>query len=292
MRVLFAVLILLSSIAPAFAQGVGYETTLQTVAGAVAVREQAGHCPGITDQMRPQAPGSTSQLCVVWEPRNLTAGTWLLVVNATATGGATVAPSTLTLTLVPNATGSFTGTSYGTLSITYPASGDRFAVNGTLVLSQDGAQRDAKTFALDVPVGAGPGGPSMTTLVAVAAVGVAATGLGAWMLLRRRQVRAAPRSSVLQQAEMEKKLEKAKAPEEKAAIKAEMRQVEAERSLTREAQIVEAKIADVRKGLDRLKERHDAGQLTQHQYDQMRSKRESQLEDLEREMERLRGPDG
>lgn len=134
--------------------------------------------------------------------------------------------------------------------------------------------------------------PPNYLLLAGLAVLLAAGAVGGFLVFRKRQVKAAPRSSVLQQAEMERKLEKAKAPEEKAAIQAEMRQVEAERSLTREAQIVEAKMADVRKGLDRLKERHDAGQLTQHQYDQMRSKRESQLEDLEREMERLRGPPG
>ncbi|MHB8586551.1 MAG: hypothetical protein ACYDDF_12055 [Thermoplasmatota archaeon] len=133
-----------------------------------------------------------------------------------------------------------------------------------------------------------PPAPLPWTLIALVALAVIlAVGTSAIVAFRRRQVRAAPRSAAMRQAELEQRIEKAK-PQEAQQLREEAKQQEATRTLSREASIIEAKIRDARTSLDRLQQRHEAGRLSKLQYDQMRAERETELENLEKDLDRLR----
>src|SRR5581483_12219506 len=111
--------------------------------------------------------------------------------------------------------------------------------------------------------------------------------------VRRRMNEGPKRSQVMREVELERKLEKAaqKDPEQAAQIKAEIRQQEQVREKRREVQILEAKRADVLKTMDLLRKRHEAGGLSKLQYDTMLSKRQADLERIEREIAEMEAQD-
>ncbi|GEM_PF-5087891 len=111
--------------------------------------------------------------------------------------------------------------------------------------------------------------------------------------VRRRMNEGPKRSQVMREMELERQLEKVeeKDPEQAQQIKAEIRQQEQVREKRRELQILEAKRADVLKTMDLLRKRHEAGGLSKLQYDTMLSKRQADLERIEREIAEMEAQD-
>ncbi|MHB8605746.1 MAG: BAR domain-containing protein [Thermoplasmatota archaeon] len=93
-----------------------------------------------------------------------------------------------------------------------------------------------------------------------------------------------PRSSALALDRVEK-VEGPRSEE----IKAEIEAREAVRQETRERQILEAKVADARKGIDVLRARLERGQINQFQFDKMSAKKAEELAKLEEELRRENG---
>lgn len=149
----------------------------------------------------------------------------------------------------------------------------------------------------DILVPQPPAGVPTTWLVAAAAVLVLGGGYGAYAMKQRRErarMNAAPRrSQVMREMELERKLEKVveKDPEAAAEIKQEIRAQEQVREKRRELQILEAKRADALKTLDLLKKRHEAGGLTQLQYNNMVGKKQADLERIEAEIAQMEAED-
>jgi hypothetical protein len=106
----------------------------------------------------------------------------------------------------------------------------------------------------------------------------------------RRRMRGATRSQALREEQLEQIAEKR--PEQAAAIHQEIRQQEQVREKRRELQILEAKRADVVKGMDLLKKRLDLGALSKLQYDSMLAKRQAELERIDAEIAAMRAEDG
>ncbi|HLE96732.1 MAG TPA: hypothetical protein VI997_05110 [Candidatus Thermoplasmatota archaeon] len=141
----------------------------------------------------------------------------------------------------------------------------------------------ASTFLVVAP--APPPAPGVP--VWVWAIGtVVVLGAGAAVLrFRKRQVKVAPRSRTLQELEVETKAEKAR-PKDAATIAAEYEAVqkkEAERLATREASILDAKRADIRKSIDLARQRHERGELSAFQFQKLKENKEKQLAELERQ---------
>ncbi|HVL48971.1 MAG TPA: hypothetical protein VM889_10475 [Candidatus Thermoplasmatota archaeon] len=129
------------------------------------------------------------------------------------------------------------------------------------------------------PVPAVP--PYSPLMVLSVAGGVVAVAGGGYYLYRRsrRQVRVAPRSRALREARLEEVR-----PAEQAAIQEQVRAEEAQRTVRRETQILEAKRADLAKSIERLDERRAAGQLTSLQHQKMREKKVAELAEIERQI--------
>lgn len=109
----------------------------------------------------------------------------------------------------------------------------------------------------------------------------------------RRRMTGAPRSQVMREAELEQRLEKAKAkdPEAAVVIQQEIRRAEEVREKRRELQILEAKRADALKTLELLKKRHEGGGLTKLQYDNMAAKKQQDLARIEAEIAQMERED-
>lgn len=277
MRNLLIASILLAALAPATAthvtSGVADERAVAVLPEGNATVYVVGH---------PVHRGQAGSLVMRWDSA-LPHSTTRLQANFTAPGSITFPPYAL---VSANVTGRNMTTAQVTFAVAENAT-ETVSILARLTVYVNGTAATTRDVTLTVATSV-PGGDSPNyLLLAAVTVLLVAGGAGVYALTRKRQVKAEPRSSALRQQQMEKELAKAKEPEQAAQIQAEMRREEEERALSREAQIVEAKIKDVRAGLDRLRERFEAGQLTQHQYAQMRSKREQQLEELETELSRL-----
>lgn len=250
--------------------------------------ETAGVACGEGEGRSSFEPGGAGVLCAYWEPGNVSGETRALRLAATAPSGVTLSVANATATAGAAADVRFLSIPF-TLAGNATAGVRSAAANLTLLRNATVSESKTSAWTFEIAPAASPAPGTNWPLLAGVGALVAAGAVGVYAVTRKRQVKAAPRSSALQQMELEKRIEKAKAPEEVEALKEEAAAAERERAVSREAQIVEAKIRDVRTGLDRLKQRLDAGQLTRLQYDKMREKREAELEALERELDATRG---
>ncbi|HUR70328.1 MAG TPA: DUF4200 domain-containing protein [Candidatus Thermoplasmatota archaeon] len=170
--------------------------------------------------------------------------------------------------------------------------------NGTLVLL--GPISGSGTFTVDVgalvpvPTAPAPGIPSAYLWGGAALLLVGAIVVGVSVRqrnIRRRMNDNRKRSVVMRELELEKKLEKAKDPEQVQEIKQEIRAQESVREKRRELQILEAKRADAQKTLDLLKKRHESGGLTKLQYDNMAAKKQADLARIDAEIAQMEQED-
>lgn len=175
---------------------------------------------------------------------------------------------------------------------TFTVESYRTDANGTVLL---GTATGGGTVRVSQPVIA-PGLP-VTYLVAGGAVVVVGAGAAIFAMRQRREQRlmnqAPRRSQVMREMELEREMEKVaeKDPEAAQEIRQELRVQEQVREKRRELQILEAKRADLQKGMDLLRKRHEAGGLTKHQYDTMVAKRQQDLQRIEAEIAEMEAQD-
>jgi hypothetical protein len=239
--------------------------------------------------------GSRWTLCASWTPaaRNGTQTLVLVLRTVPALAGFDAAQPSMrfsNLTAASNATAAQT-TSLNVTIASNATAGSRVqlvlnatVLQGTKVLGT--AQGDAWAFTVvRVPA---PGPSLLLPEIVAAIVVLVLLVLAVALSLRRRQVRAAPRSAAMRHAQLEEQIERAK-PEEAAQLRQEAVREEQTRALSREAAIVQAKIRDVEAGLDRLRARKDSGRLSQYQFDQMSAERNAELARLQAELRNLEG---
>jgi len=177
----------------------------------------------------------------------------------------------------------------------YRLSLDQYAeTNGTLVALQT-ANVTGEVVVATAEVPAPPAGIPTTWIIAGAAVLVVGAAAGAFGMrqraIRRRMNEGPRRSQVMRELELEKRMEKAKAPEHVAEIKQEIRQAEQVREKRRELQILEARRADALKTIDLLRRRHESGGLTKLQFDNMVAKKQADLVRIEAEIAQMERED-
>lgn len=167
--------------------------------------------------------------------------------------------------------------------------------NGTVLLGTASGSGTVRIVTPGVD-GPAPGIPT-TYLLAGGAVVVVGAGAAVFAMKQRREKRlmnqAPRRSQVMREMELEREMEKvaAKDPEAAQEIRQEIRVQEQVREKRRELQILEAKRADVLKGMDLLRKRHEAGGLTKHQYDNMVAKKQQDLQRIEAEIAEMEAQD-
>lgn len=153
-----------------------------------------------------------------------------------------------------------------TITVQYRDSDDADAAWSTV-------DTDERTTAFTVEPPAAPPEPGLPwTWILVAGAAVALAGGGAyWWTQRDRQIRGTARSKAMQQLEGEA-----------------FEEAEAKPEVDPELKILEARADDVRRMIELAKERHEAGELTQHQYETIRDRKEDELEEIQAEMDEVR----
>lgn len=144
------------------------------------------------------------------------------------------------------------------------------------------------------PPGPIPTEPTNWPLIIGGGAAVVAVGGGAVVLYRRSQrPKVQPRSRVLQEMQLEQRMEKLEkkqetseeAREEIQEIQEQIRATEQVRVRNRDYMITEAKRDDIVKQIGLLRKRKEMGGLTEHQFNKMMEKKEAALEAAERELE-------
>lgn len=153
-----------------------------------------------------------------------------------------------------------------TVTVQYRDSGDASASWSTVATDET-----TSAFAVEPPTPPpGPGIPWMWILVVGAAV-LAGGGAAYWWSQRDRQIRGTARSKAMQELEGEAFEESEPEPE-----------------VDPEMKILEARADDIRRMIELAKERHEAGELTEHQYETIRDRKEDELEEIQAEMDEVR----
>ncbi len=126
--------------------------------------------------------------------------------------------------------------------------------------------------------------PNWLLIGAVGAV-VAASAVGGYALYKRRQEPLAPRRSrALQELEAEQE----RKPDARAEAMEEAREAQEQAQQSREVQILEAKAEDHQRGIDLARKRLDQGEITEHQFQRIKERKEEALERVLDDIESLR----
>ncbi len=133
-------------------------------------------------------------------------------------------------------------------------------------------EEDSHAFSVASPtLPPGPGIPWLWILI-VGAVLVGGGGAAYWWTQRDRQIRGHARSQAMQDLEGE-------SFQESAAAEAEVHP---------QLKILEARAQDLRRMIELAQERYEAGDLTEHQYETIRERKEDELEEVQTEMDEYR----
>jgi hypothetical protein len=124
--------------------------------------------------------------------------------------------------------------------------------------------------ALEAPEPGIPWGALAPWLIGAAVV-VAGGGAAYWWRQRDRQIRGTARSQAMQDLEGES-----------------FEQAEDDPEVDPELKILEARAEDVRRMIELAKERYEAGEITEHQYETIRDRKEDELEEIQAEMDEHR----
>ncbi len=119
-----------------------------------------------------------------------------------------------------------------------------------------------------------PPGPGLPWgwILAIGAVAVAGGGVAYWWTQRDTQIRGQARSSAMRELEGETFDEPA----------------DAEPEVHPQLKILEARAEDVKRMIELAKDRYERGDLTEHQYNTIRERKEDELEEIQAEMDEYR----
>lgn len=151
--------------------------------------------------------------------------------------------------------------------------GNETGDNGTAPWRTEHVEDDAIGFTVEALTPPDTGFPWAALLPWLVGVGVVAAGGGAayWWTHRDRQIRGTARSKAMQELEGES----FEAGDEEPEVHPELK-------------ILEARADDVRRMIELAKERYEDGELTEHQYETIRDRKESELEEIQAEMDDYR----
>lgn len=145
----------------------------------------------------------------------------------------------------------------------------------------------AETFdgatSIAIPAPPPPPGPPVPLYLAAAVLVLLLVAALVLLKRRPRQIKAAPRSRTLQELEEE---DRAARSAKRTPVTAPER---AEPEVHPQVKILEARAKDVKRLIGLAKERHEMGQITEHQFKMIRDKKEAELERIHQEIEELGG---